>query len=256
MRLEGKRIIVTGGASGIAAATVAAYVKEGAIVASLDINDELGRVVTDAAAMLGPGSATYHHCDVTHQREVNRVFAAAVERMGGLDVLASIAGNESMKPAEDLTDADLDPIFAVHVKGTVFTNAAAFQAMRETGGSIINYASGAGVTGYSGCAAYSAAKGAILAYTRTAALEWGQHRISVNAVCPAAWTAMTRQHFDAMPADVRAEYEALLASRIPLGGTPTAVEDVAAVNVFLASDDSRFMTGQTIGVDGGWTMPR
>src|SRR5215207_9526530 len=91
MQLEGKRIIVTGGASGIAAATVLAYAREGASVVSVDINDDAGRAFAEQADGLGPGSVSYEHCDISNQDEVNRVFEAAVEKMGGLDALANIA---------------------------------------------------------------------------------------------------------------------------------------------------------------------
>jgi NAD(P)-dependent dehydrogenase (short-subunit alcohol dehydrogenase family) len=256
MQLEGKRTIIVGGASGIGAATVSAFAKEGAAVVVLDVADDAGKAVAEAAAGLDPGPVTYRRCDVTSQAEVDTVIDESVAALGGLDALIMCAGIERQKPAEDLTGADIDEIFDVHFKGTAFTNAAAFRAMRDTGGSIVNYSSGAGVTGYPGSAAYSAAKGAILAYTRTVAQDWGPLWIRVNAVCPGAMTPMVEEHFKAMPEEVRQQYEAIYKLRIPLGGKLTTVENIASVNVFLASDASSFMTGQTIGVDGGWTMPR
>jgi len=256
MQLEGKRIIVTGGASGIAAATVLAYAREGASVVSVDINDDAGRAFAEQADGLGPGSVSYEHCDISNQDEVNRVFDAAVEKMGGLDALANIAGNEAQKPAEDVTGADIDKIFNVHVKGTFFTNAAAYRAMQHTGGSIINASSGAGVTGYPGSPVYSAAKAAVLGYVRTVAFDWGSKLIRINAILPAAETDMTKEHFGAMDPETLAHYKAIYASKIPLGGWLGTVEQVASVNVFLASDASSFVTGQAISVDGGWTMVR
>jgi len=256
MQLEGKRIIVTGGASGIAAATVLAYAREGASVVSVDINDEAGARIAAEADNLGPGAVSYEHLDISNQDEVNRVFDAAARKMGGLDALANIAGNEAQKPAEDVTGDDIDKIFNVHVKGTFFTNAAAYRAMKDTGGSIINASSGAGVTGYPGSPVYSAAKAAILGYVRTVAFDWGSNLIRINAIVPAAETDMTKEHFGAMDADTLAHYKALYAAKIPLGGWLGTVEQVAAVNVFLASDSSSFVTGQVISVDGGWTMVR
>lgn len=257
MQLNGKRIIVTGGANGIAAATVRAYVREGATVVSLDINDDAGKEVVEAATAVGPGSATYLHCDVSDQAEVNRVFAEAVSSLGGLDALANIAGTEVQKPAEDVTGDDIDKIFDINVKGTFFTNAAAYRAFKESGGgSIINASSGTGVTGYPGSPVYAASKAAILGYIRTVAFDWGSDGVRINAILPAAETEMTRAHFAAMDEDTLAKYKALFASKIPLGGWFGTVDQVADVNVFLASDASSFVTGQAISVDGGWTMVR
>ncbi|PZQ89566.1 MAG: 3-oxoacyl-ACP reductase [Leifsonia xyli] len=256
MELEGKRAIVTGGASGIAAATVLAYAREGASVVSVDINDAEGERIAAEADRLGPGSVSYLRLDISDQDAVNSVFATAVERMGGLDVLANIAGNEAQKPAEDVTGADIDKIFNVHVKGMFFTNAAAYRAMKEHGGSIINASSGAGVTGYPGSPVYSSAKAAMLGYMRTVAFDWGGDGIRINSILPAALTPMAQEHFDAMDAETLAHYKAIYAMKIPLGGWLGTVEQVADVNVFLASDRSSFVTGQAISVDGGWTMVR
>jgi NAD(P)-dependent dehydrogenase (short-subunit alcohol dehydrogenase family) len=256
MVLEGKRIVVTGGASGIAAGTVAAFARAGASVISLDVNDEPGRAVAAEADAAGLGSVSYLHCDVTDQDEVDAVFAEATSTLGGLDVLAMIAGNEGQKPAEDVRESDIDWLFNVHVKGTMFTNAAAFRSMRETGGSIINTGSGAGVTGYPGSPVYSSAKAAIFGYSRTIAFDWGQYGIRVNTVCPAALTPQSQAHFDKMSPEVLAAYKETYRARIPLGGWLGTVEQTASLYVFLASDASSFLTGQMIGSDGGWTMPR
>lgn len=256
MQLEGKRIIVTGGASGIGAGTVEAYVREGAAVVSVEINDEAGEKIAAEASKSGPGQATYMHLDISDQAAVNDVFERATSRLGGLDVLANIAGNDAQKPAEDVTEADIDAIFNVHVKGMFFTNAAAYRAMQDHGGSIINASSGAGVTGYPGSPVYSAAKAAMLGYMRTVASDWGGKLIRVNSILPAAETEMTKEHFGKMDPDTLAEYKALYASKIPLGGWLGTIEQTAGVNVFLASDASSFVTGQAISIDGGWTMVR
>jgi NAD(P)-dependent dehydrogenase (short-subunit alcohol dehydrogenase family) len=256
MKLEGKRIIVTGGASGIGAATVRAYAREGASVVSVDIDDERGESVAAEATGPGPGTVTYRHLDISNQEQVDAVFQAAVKLLGGLDALANIAGNEAQKPAEDVTGADIDKIFNVHVKGMFFTNAAAFHAMKDTGGSIINASSGAGVTGYPGSPVYSAAKAAMMGYMRTVAFDWGSRMIRVNSIVPAAETEMTKQHFGAMDPETLAHYKELYRSKIPLGGWLGTVDQVADANVFLASDSSSFITGQIIAVDGGWTMVR
>src|SRR5262245_50652787 len=125
MRLADRRIIVTGGASGIGAAAVRAFAQEGARVACLDIDDAKGRqVAADAGSRV-----TYHHCDVASRAEVSAIFARVTADLGGLDVLAAIAGAEGGAPAEAITDEEWDRVFAVNAKGTLYTNQAAFQAM-------------------------------------------------------------------------------------------------------------------------------
>jgi NAD(P)-dependent dehydrogenase (short-subunit alcohol dehydrogenase family) len=254
MQLKSKRIIVTGGASGIAAETVRAFAREGASVVSVDINDTQGAAVADEATSVGPGRVTFRHCDITRQDEVAAVFEQETSRLGGLDALANIAGIEQQVPAEEIGESDLDLMFAVHVKGTVFTNQAAFRVMRERGGSIINYSSFAGVRGFPGMPAYGAAKAAILGWTRIVAQDWGKHWIRVNAVCPAILTPLAEQWFAEMSPERLATVEESLARTIPLGGRLGTVQDAANVNVFLASDAARFITGQTIPVDGGQMM--
>jgi NAD(P)-dependent dehydrogenase (short-subunit alcohol dehydrogenase family) len=254
MQLDGKRIIVTGGASGIAAATVRAFAREGAAVVSLDVNDAQGAEVADEASSLGGGPVTYRHCDITRRDEVDAVFDEEIARLGGIDALANIAGIEQQVPAEDVTEDDLDLMMGVHMKGTVFTNQAAFRAMRETGGSIINYSSFAGVRGFPGMPAYGAAKAATLGWTRIVAQDWGKHWVRVNAVCPAVLTPLAEQWFQEMSPERLAMVEESLARTIPLGGKLGTVDDAANLNVFLASDAARFITGQTIPVDGGQMM--
>jgi 3-oxoacyl-[acyl-carrier protein] reductase len=253
-QLDGKRIIVTGGASGIAAATVRAFARAGATVVSVDVNDEPGAEIANEAAALGGGPVTYRHCDVSRRDEVETVFNEEIARLGGLDVLASIAGVERQVPAAEVTEEVLDLLLGVHLKGTVFTNQAAARAMWDTGGAIINYGSYAGVRGFPGTAAYGAAKGGILAWTRTVAQEWGSRWLRVNAVCPSVMTPMAEHWLAAMEPEERAAVEDTLARTIPLGGRPGSVEDPANLSVFLASDAARFITGQTIPVDGGQMM--
>jgi NAD(P)-dependent dehydrogenase (short-subunit alcohol dehydrogenase family) len=251
MQLDGKRIIVTGGASGIAAGAVRAYAREGARVASLDVNDELG---TEVAAQAG-SSVRYFHCDVAKRAEVFDVFAAVVSHLGGLDVMANVAGVERRTPSEDIADDEWDLIFDVNVKGTLYTNQAAFRHMKERGGRIINFGSGAGIRGQAGSAHYSASKGAVMSWTRTVAQEWGKYGITVNSVVPAIWTPMYDAWRSRMSDQERMIHDMAMQHVVPLGGKlgdPDA--DMAPVMVFLASDASRFMTGQCFAVDGGMIM--
>lgn len=251
MRLQGKKIIVTGGASGIAAAAVRAYAREGARVASLDVNDDAGREVARAA---GP-AVGYHHCDVARRAEVDAVFDAAVAALGGLDVLAHVAAVERGTPAEDIPDDEWDLVFDVNVKGTLYTNQAAFRHLRAAGGRIINFGSGAAIRGQRGSAHYSASKAAVMAWTRTVAQEWARYGITVNSVVPAIWTPMYDAHRARMTPEALAIHDLTMQHVVPLGGRLGDPDrDMAPVMVFLAGDDSRFMTGQAIVVDGGMVM--
>ena len=251
MQLAGKRIIVTGAANGIGAATARAYAAEGARVAALDIADEPGRAL---AAEAGP-QITYHHCDVAQRDEVFAVFERAASELGGLDVLAHVAGVERGTPAEDITDAEWDLVLGVNLKGTLYTNQAAFRHLRAGGGRIINFGSGAGVRGQRGSAHYSAAKAAVMAWTRTVAQEWARHGITVNSVLPAIWTGMYDAHRARMTPEDLAIHDLTMQHVIPLGGRlGDASRDLAPVMVFLASDASRFITGQAIAVEGGMVM--
>jgi NAD(P)-dependent dehydrogenase (short-subunit alcohol dehydrogenase family) len=251
MLLEGKRIVVTGGASGIAAATVRAYAREGAVVWSLDVADDRGRQV---AADAGP-AVTYRHCDVARRDQVFATIDEAARAMGGLDVLAHVAAIERGTPAEDIPDAEWDLVFDVNVKGTVYTNQAAFPHLRERGGVIVNFGSGAGIRGQRGSAHYSASKAAVMAWTRTVAQEWATHGIRVNSVVPAIWTPMYDEYRSRMSDQERAIHDMAMAHVIPLGGRLGDPDrDAAPVMVFLASDASRFVTGQAIPVDGGMVM--
>src|SRR5262245_54328094 len=181
MQLDGQRIIVTGGARGIGAATVRAYAREGARVWSLDVNDTDGAAVAAAAGR----HVTYVHCDIAVRAEVDQVFDRAVRTLGGLDVLANVAAIERGTPAESIPDDEWDAIFRINAKGTLYTNQAAFRHMQGHGGRIINFGSGAALRGQRGSAHYSASKAAVMAWTRTVAQEWGSHGNRVNNVEPA-----------------------------------------------------------------------
>ena len=251
MLLQNKRAIVTGGASGIGAATVRAYVREGARVVSIDVNAAEGVHVTDGA---GP-NATFIAGDVANRRQIFDVFEQAVAHLGGLDVMANVAGVERRTPAEDIADDEWDEIFSVNVKGTLYSNQAAFRAMRDGGGRIINFGSGAGIRGQAGSAHYSASKGAVMAWTRTVAQEWAKHRITVNSVVPAIWTPMYDAYRARLSDQERMIHDMAMQHVVPLGGKlgdPDA--DAGPVMVFLASDLSHFMTGQCFAVDGGMIM--
>ena len=256
-QLDGHRVVVTGAASGMGAALVRAFVREGAQVACFDVDDAAGQEVVSLANGDGPGSATYHHVDVSSRVDVRRGMSAAVSHLGGLDSLVHAAAIERGAPAEDLSDEDWDLVLDVNAKGTMLTNQEAFRHLRDNGGCILNFASDSGMDGQVGAAHYAASKGAVLAWTRTIAREWGKFGIRVNAIAPAIWTPMYsgfRERAD--PAALEAHDQAM-ARVIALGGRLGDPErDFAPVMVFLVGEGARFITGQTIAVNGGKTFVR
>lgn len=248
----GKRIIVTGGSRGIARAAVEALAKEGAHVVIFDVLDDLGQQVASSATATGPGKVTYRHTNISQRAEVFTSVEAAVATLGGLDALLHIAGVERSALAENITEAELDLILNVNVKGTFFMNQAVFPHLKANGGSIVNFGSDAGLTPYPNGAHYSASKGAVHSLSRTVAAEWGQYGIRVNSVVPAIWTEMYNEFRSRMSPEALEGHDKVMLSKIPLGGKlgdPT--KDLAPVVVFLVSDASRFITGQVISVNGG-----
>lgn len=256
--LTGKRIIVTGCGRGMGAATVRSYVKAGAQVVGMDIDDTNGNTVIAEANNLGGQQAHYLHVDIADAESVASAFAQAVQILGGLDTLAHPAAIQRSSDAGNVSVEDWDLMFAVNVRGTMLTNQAAFGYMKDSGGgSIINFGSISGQRPEVSAAAYSSAKGAVHSWTRTAAGTWGAHNVRVNAILPAMATPM---YLEAM---ARANEEQRNAAywqnrrTIALGeeyGDPD--RDLGPVMVFLASDASHFITGQLIPVDGGQTSVR
>ncbi len=260
MQLEGKRIIVTGGASGIGAGTVRAYVREGAVVSVLDINDELGRKVVEEANAQGFGKATYYHCNIAKPEEVFAVFEQAGKDMGGLDVLAHVAGVESLKKAEDYKPEDMDFVWGININGMIYTNQAACKIMKEQDGegAIINFASDVALAGQPNGALYAASKGAVLSWTKTIAYEWAiQYNIRCNCVNPTMKTPMYQEYLDNLEEEERAKFLAAERLKVPMRGEMGDVDrDMAPVMVFLASDASGYINGQIIPVNGGRNMLR
>ncbi|WP_300606362.1 SDR family NAD(P)-dependent oxidoreductase [Trebonia sp.] len=249
--LTGKRVIVTGGASGMGRGIVSGLSARGASVVSFDLNAEAGKDAADTAG------ARFVQVDVTDQASIDAAFAAAAEHLGGLDVLVHAAGVAPGAPAEQ-TDLDTwDTCIAVNATGTFLTNVAAWRLMHEHGGKIIDFASGAGITGLPGKSAYAAAKGAVVAWVRSIAVEWAKHGITVNAIAPSIWTPMYDRTRASMTPEQLAAHDADLAARILIGGKLGDVDsDLVPVIAFLVSDNSRFITGQILPVDGGLLMMR
>lgn len=249
--LEGRRIVITGGSSGMGAGMVRAFPSLGAKVVSLDRDEARGAAIARASG------ADFVAVDVTDKASVQNAFRTATAKLGGLDVLVHAAGIAPFSPSEDFPVDTWHDVMSVNALGTVLTNQAAFAAMKEQGGAILNFASFAGVTGLPLKSAYAASKGAVLAWTRTVAQEWGPFNITVNAIAPAIWTAMFDETRSKLTPEALAELDARFARDIPLGGKLGDIErDFVPVMAFYCSRGARFITGQTIAIDGGKLMAR
>jgi NAD(P)-dependent dehydrogenase (short-subunit alcohol dehydrogenase family) len=246
--LEGKVAIVTGGASGIGAATVRLFVQEGARVVIADMQRERGEAL---AKELG-AAATFVACEVRQEDQVKRAVDTATERWGRLDCIFNNAGfGGALGPIEDIPAEEFDLTFDVLVRGVFLGMKHAIPALRARGGgSIINTGSIAGVTTGRGPIVYSAAKAAVIHLTKAAAMQLGSDSIRANCICPGViatpLAANTVGRPDSLIEDRIGDFAGL--QPIPRAGLP---EDIAQMALFLASDRSGFVTGQAIVVDGG-----
>lgn len=260
--IKDKKIIVTGGASGIAAATIMGYVAEGAKVVFCDVNDEGGHATEKAAnSQTGiSGHATYMHCDISKKADVDEFFDKAIEILGGLDVLANIAGVERNKAAEDFVEDDIAFVMGVNFNGTVYTNQAAYNKVfkKQGYGNIINFASDTGMSGMPNGAVYASSKAAVLGWTRSIAMDWAKaSEVRCNCICPAIKTPMYKYWLET--ADPRAvqPFLAKMKDMYPIHGDMGDAEtDLVPFMVFMASDGSRYINGQTLSVNGGLVMVR
>ena len=246
-RLEGKVALISGGARGQGACEGRLFAQEGAKVVLTDILDEEGEAVAAEIRQQG-GDAIYVHLDVTQEQQWQDVIQATVDRYGKLDVLVNNAGIFPMVRVEDTSVELWDQVMDINVTGVFLGTKHAIPAMRVAGGgSIINISSVAGLVGGSRAAAYSASKGAVRILTKGTAVQYAADGIRANSVHPGVIeTPLTREYL-ADPRN-RRDREA----KTPLGriGTP---EDVAYGVLYLASDESSFVTGSELVIDGGRT---
>lgn len=254
-RLQGKVAIVTGGASGIGLSVSRAYAAEGAIVCVADISAEASE---KAAAEIGQG-AFGHALDVRDVAAIDAVVADVVAKAGGVDILVNCAGVFGMQALADATGEEFDRVMSVNGKGLVLMIKAASNQMiaQGRGGTIISIASGAGRRAAPGAIAYSASKAAAISITQGAAQELVKHGIRVNAIAPGAvatpmWKEV-EQKFSAVHGLEPGSAEAVQVSFTPLGRMASP-DEFAGAAIFLASDESSYVVGQTLNVDGGMHM--
>ena len=238
--LEGHRAIVTGGASGIGAATCRRFVEEGAAVAVLDVDGSA------AAAVAEPLGATVVEADVADPGAVAAAVTTAAGSLGGLTCLVNNAGVGNVMPLADYPDGEWDRLLDVNLRGTFHGLRAALPLLRDAGGigCVVNVASVSGLRPTRGEAPYSAAKAAVVSLTRSAALEYAPE-VRVNAVAPGFIDTPLTGFAVADPA-----YAGPIVAGTPLQRIGTA-DEVADVIVFLCSPLARYVTGETVVVDGG-----
>lgn len=248
--LKGKRALVTGGAQGLGLSIAEAFCAAGASVALADVNAE---AVEAAAAELREqgGEAVGLVCDVSKEEQVAKLIQDAAAHMGGLNVVVANAGVSVRSPAEEMTLEQWNRVIDIDLKGVFLCDREAGRYMLQNGGgSIINMSSIIGIiANTTGNANYAAAKGGVSSLTKILAIEWAQRGIRVNAIAPAQTATKLIEGLMRDNPDTRKYFEA----HIPMGrlGKPC---EIASAAVFLASDATSFITGQTIPVDGGVTV--
>ncbi|WP_052255383.1 SDR family NAD(P)-dependent oxidoreductase [Salinicoccus sp. YB14-2] len=242
-KLQDKIVVITGGISGIGKASAELFASEGAKLILVDVNENQGQEVVSELESKGH-EATFIQADVTSEEDAKNVFSTTIEKYGRVDVLFNNAGIGATKPTHEVTyekyrktvNVDLDGVF-------LFAQNAIKQMLtQENGGVIVNTASMYGWIGASGSAAYNAAKGGVINLTRSLAIEYASNKIRVNSLCPG---------FIDTPI-IPEEQKEPLRQATPMArlGLP---EEMAKAALFLASDDSSYMTGNSLTVDGGFT---
>jgi len=248
-KLNGKVAIITGAASGIGKASALLFAREGAKVVVADVTDELGKETVKMINESG-GKAIFVHTDVSKVEDVKSVVKTTVDTYGKLDIIFNNAGIEGVTAdTANYPENVFDKVVAVNLKGVwLGIKYAVPELLKNGGGSIINTSSVAGLVAFAGSSAYNATKGGIIQLTKTAALEYAKQNIRVNCIAPGVIeTPMIERYLKGQP-----EAKAAFVQIEPVGrlGKP---EEIAKAALFLASDDSSFVTGIVLVVDGGLT---
>lgn len=249
MRLHGKRAIVTGGASGIGKAIASKFAQEGANVVIFDINMDQAMKVAEDLSSASAGQVTAVQCDVGYSDQIDKAFNEATDALGGLDIMVNNAGVIRFSQIVDMPEDDWDLIMRTNLKGVFLGSQQAARRMIDqgTGGRIIAISSIHAVLSEPNCGHYTTAKGGIESFCRTLATELAPHKVTVNYIRPGAtYTELTTPMYT--DSVVRSLFE-----RVPLKEIAQA-EWIANGALFLASDESRYMTGQHLTIDGGYVM--
>lgn len=248
-QLKGKVALITGGGQGVGLGIARAFAEQGAklIITGRDVAKL--ELAADSLRALGP-DIVISTGDVRRRADAITAVAAALEEFGQLDVLVNNAQSSTPgTPFEDMDDATMRLTLESGILGTVQHMQAAFPHMKAQGGSIINLGSREGIYGGLGFGIYAATKEGIRGLSRVAAREWGKYNIRVNVICPAALSPIAIKYLADFP-----EQAEMYRKEISLGRFGDPEQDIGPAAVFLASDASRYVTGQTLNVDGGQMM--
>ena len=247
-RMESKSVIVTGGSKGLGRGIAKVFASEGAHVLVVARQQDAGERTVKEIADAG-GAASFFRADVSSSDDVGVMAKTAADRHGGIDILCSNAGIFPLSRLDQMAEEEWDTVNSVNLKGTFLTVKACLPEMIKSGeGRILLTSSITGpITGYPGWAHYGATKAGMLGFMRTAAIEFAKNNITINAVLPG--NIMTEGL-----EDIGDEYLRRMVQAIPMGklGTP---EDIGYAMLFLASREANYITGQTLVVDGGQTLP-
>lgn len=242
MQLEGHSVIVTGGAGGIGGGISQLLVERGAKVVAVDVDEEAGARLAEQSN----GALQFLAGDVSDEAVAQAAVTIAREDFGGLTGLVNNAHASTQAAFVDLDDSAWELSFNTGFIATRNFMKAAYPFLVKNGGSVVNFGSGAGLVGQPTQAAYVSAKEAIRGLSRVTANEWAKNNIRVNVVCPMAMTEGVKAWSEAYP-----DMYARSLEKVPLGRFGDPKNDVAPIVAFLLSDDSRYMTGQTLMADGG-----
>jgi NAD(P)-dependent dehydrogenase (short-subunit alcohol dehydrogenase family) len=244
MRLSGRVAIVTGAASGIGLGIAQLFIKEGSKVVFSDINESC-----KAAADVAGDNALFIQCDISDTGSIKNLVAKTLAAFGTIDILINNAGILRQNPISETSDEEWNAVINTNLKGPFLLTREVLLTFEKHGkGKIVNIASIAGIIGYENLSPYCASKGGIIAMTRALAIEFAPKRINVNCICPGAIkTGMTK---------MIEENETMLKqtlTSIPAGRMGNPI-DIANAALYLASDESDYVTGASIVVDGGWSV--
>jgi len=239
--LENKVAIVTGGSTGIGKATAAKYLEYGADVVIANRSADAGQKAAEEL------DCDFTKCDVAEYEQLEALVEATVEKYGQLDVMVNNAGIGRVGTVEDMSLDDWHDVMRINLNGVMHGTRAAIPHLKESEGSIINIASIYGLVAGPGATAYSTAKGGIVNFTRSVAVDYAKQNIRVNSICPGfVETPMTE------PAFGEEEFYEYVHGQTPMGRVAQP-EEIASLAMFLASDEASYLTGVNIPVDGGWT---
>jgi NAD(P)-dependent dehydrogenase (short-subunit alcohol dehydrogenase family) len=253
MKLRGKIVVITGATSGIGAASAEVFSQEGAAVVIAGRREKEGRNIQSVVQKKG-GKAHYVHADITNTNDVEHLFTTAISKFGKVDILFNNAGinpTEARKPLGACPETQWDDVIRVNLKGIYLCSKAILPSMiKQGGGVILNTASIFGLVGFPERSAYIASKGAVLQLTRSMAIDYGPYNIRVNCLCPGMVLTKKVRHSVEL-AEREGRLEAILCD-YPLRRLGSTKE-IAKAAVFFSSDDSSWITGVALPIDGGFT---